>query len=158
MDIDIYSIRKFDSNGLYKLDECYMLSYSHCDGWNERGLNFDFFVDIYFDCFVRLSFLDRNITRIDSQFSLELPLTIRDLILSLINLDKLELKFLYADTFMEDSGEEIFVINHNNISHNVCIGILEKKIIPSNLSEELFFKINKELEKFREETYTKYKN
>lgn len=158
MEIDIYSIKKLDSKGFYKLDEGYLLSYSHKDGWNDRGLNIDFFIDIYFECLIRLSFLDKSFKRIDLQFKIELPMKIRDLISNMMNLDELKLKFIYADTFMEDSGEENFVINHKNISHNVCIGILNNKIVPSNISEQIFFNLHKEFEMLKKEVYINNKN
>jgi hypothetical protein len=157
-------IQKFDSTGNFILNEEYVLSYKYSDGWTERLFSIAFFVDIYYECKIDLSFYLRfinkkntnlNTQEIERQFESEIPNEIKNLIISLINLKELKLKYLYADTFMEDSGGEHFVINHKNISHNVGIGILTKKLKPENESEELFFQLQKELEKWREEIYKK---
>lgn len=157
-------IQKFDSTGNYVLNEEYILSYIYSDGWTERSYRIAFFIDMYFECKIDLSFYLRNNKRnngtsyskqIEKQFESQIPIEIKNLTESLINLNELKLKYLYADTFMEDSGNEHFVINHNEKLHNVGIGILLKKVKPENESENLFFQLHKEFEKWKEDIYKK---
>ncbi|OOV17530.1 hypothetical protein BXU10_15705 [Flavobacterium sp. LM4] len=160
-------IQKFDSTGNYVLNEEYVLSYIYSDGWTERLFRIAFFIDIYFDCKIDLSFYLRNnkkkndtsySQKIEKQIESQIPIEIKNLIVSLINLKELKLKYLYADTFMEDSKDEHFVINHNEKSHNVGIGIFLKKVKPENESENLFFQLHTEFEKWKEDIYKKYYN
>ncbi len=158
-------IQKFDSTGNYALNEEYILSYIYSDScWNERFYNIAIFVDIYFDCKIDLSFYLKNFKKknntsyrqkIEKQIESQIPVEIKNSIVSLINVNELKLKYLYADIFMEDSGNEHFVINHNEKSHNVGIGILLKKVKTENESENLFFQLHKEFEKWKEDIYKK---
>ncbi|MBN9338073.1 MAG: hypothetical protein J0I88_09545 [Chryseobacterium sp.] len=157
-------IQKFDSTGNYVLNEEYILSYGYSDGWTERSFNIAFFIDIYFDCKIDLSFCLRNLKKkngtsysekIEKQIESQIPIEIKNLIVSLINLKELKLKYLYADTFMEDSENEHFVINHNEKSHNIGIGILLKKVKPENESENLFLQLHIEFKKWKEDIYKK---
>lgn len=155
-------IQKFDSTGNYVLDEEYILSYTYSDGFTDRLFNITFFIDIYFDCKITLSFYLRNkkkndtsSQKIEKQIKSQIPIDIKNSIASLINLNELKLKYLYADTFMEDSNHEHFVINHNMKSHNVGMGILLKKVRAENESENLFFQLHAEFEKWKEDIYKK---
>ncbi|VXC15595.1 conserved hypothetical protein [Flavobacterium sp. 9AF] len=155
-------IQKFDSTGNYILNEEYILSYDYSDGWTERSFRIAFFIDVYFDSKIDLSFYIRNLKKkkgtsysqkIEKQIEIQTPIEIKNLILSLIHLNELKLKHFYADSFMEDSNDEHFVINHNGKSHNIGIGILLKKIEPENESENLFFQMHTEFEKWKEDIY-----
>lgn len=157
-------IQKFDSTGNYILNEEYILSYNYSDGWTERNFNITFFIDIYFDCKIDLSFYLRDLKKrncthysqkIENQIEIQIPLEIKNLIVSLMNLNELKLKHIYADTFMEDSKNEHFVINHNGKSLNVGIGILLKKVETENQSEKIFFQLHSEFEKWKEAIYKK---
>ena len=54
---------------------------------------------------------------------------------------------------MEDCNTDDFVINHGGGSHNVGIGIMIKKIIIENESEELLFRLHEQFKKWKEEIY-----
>ena len=156
-------IQKFDSTGNYVLNEEYILSYVYSDGWTERKLRIAFFIDVYFDCKIDLSFYLINnkkdgasfSQKIAKQIESQIPIGIKNLIVSLKNLNELELKYLYADTFMEDSKDEHFVINHNGKSYNIGIGILHTKVEPENESENLFFQLHTEFEKWKDDIFKK---
>lgn len=154
MDFEVLKIRKIDSStGNFKLHEDYILSYDHFDGWSERLLSLGIYVDIIFECKVRLHFLDKNMARIEKQFECEIPPEIKTSILGIINLDQIVLKHYYADMFLEDETRQNYVINHSGKSHNITIGTLLKKLQPENSSEELFFNLIDLFKKWREEIY-----
>lgn len=156
MEFDNINIQKIDSTGNYRLHDDYILSYEFSDGWTERSLRVSFYIDLIYDCKVDICYYQTARRNRDSnfkrQFEIKVPENIKILIEQLVNQDTLNLKQIYADTFMEDSREEHFVINHNKKSHNISIGIREKKII-KNEAEKIFFKLHDRLEKWREEIY-----
>ncbi|AWI26771.1 hypothetical protein [Flavobacterium pallidum] len=144
-------VQKFDSSGNFILAEEYVLSYLYSDGWTERLLSIGIFIDIYYASKIDLNYYLKS-ERCESVIESEIPQKIKDLIIKLRAQD-IVLKQNYADTFMEDSKREHFVINQNGKSHNCSIGILTKKIVAENESEKLLFLLQKELEKWREEIY-----
>ncbi|SCY29386.1 hypothetical protein SAMN02927916_1758 [Flavobacterium anhuiense] len=154
MDFEVLNIRKIDSStGNFKLHEDYILSYDHFDGWSERLLSLGIYIDIIFECKVRLHFLDKNMEQIEKQFECEIPSEIKTLILGFINLDQVVLKHYYADMFLEDETRQNYVINHSGKSHNITIGTLLKKPQPENIPEELFFNLIDLFKKWREDIY-----
>lgn len=148
-------IRKIDSTGYFKLNEDYLLSYDHFDGWSERLLGLGIYIDLIFECKVDIHFRtwNRDSDSYEKQFGCEVPLEIKNIISELMNLDPLTLKYYYADMSMDDMSTQNFVINHGGVSHNVRIGILLKKPQPENASEKLFFDLLELFEKWREEIY-----
>ena len=153
MNFEVIDIRRVDSTGNFKLNEDYILSYDHSDGWNERMLSLGIYIDLIFECKVRIRFYTRNHDKFGKQFECEIPSEIKNLISEIINLDLLTLKHHYADIFMEDMSSEHYVINHSGKSHNIGIGTLLKKLQPENPSEELFVTLIELFEKWREEIY-----
>ncbi|MBW1656620.1 hypothetical protein [Flavobacterium quisquiliarum] len=154
MNFEVLNIRKIEAvTGNFKLHEDYILSYDHFDGWTQRLLNLGIYIDIIFECKVKLHFRDRNMEKFEKQFECEIPFEIKNIILKVLNLDHVLLKHYYADMAMEDMGHEDIVINHNGVSHNIGIGILLKKPRAENPSENLFFDLIQLLEKWQEEIY-----
>lgn len=154
MNFEVLNIRKIDSStGNFKLHEDYIVSYDHFDGWSERLLSLGIYIDIIFECKVRLHFHNKNMGKFEKQFECEIPFEIKNIILEIQKLDHLELNHYYSDIFMEDQGKEDFVINHLGNSHNIRIGNLFKKPQPKNPSEKLFFDLIELFEKWREEIY-----
>lgn len=154
MKFEEINIRKIDSaTGNFKLHEDYILSYDHFDGWSERLLSLGIYIDIIFECKVRLRFRDRNMDKFEKQFECEIPSEIKTSILGIINLDQVVLKHYYADIFLEDETRQNYVINYSGKSHNITIGTLLKKPQPENISEELFFNLIDIFKKWREEIY-----
>lgn len=163
MEFNKIDIQRFDSTGNYALSEYYLLSYSYSDScWTERFLLANFFIDIYYKCKIDISFYintNKNSKsfrqRIENQIEINIPSKIKNLLVSINQIEKLDLKRCYFDTFLEDSQREDFVINHQNTSHNIGIETLFEKVNPQNESEELFFNIYSEIKKWREEVYDK---
>lgn len=163
MSFNAIEIQKIDQTGNYHLNELYLLSYTYTDGWTERALRVAFYIDIYFNCKINSSYFIPNYKknkktytkRVEKQIEIKTPIEIKNTITLLLKVDKLQLERCYADTFMENSQTEDFVINHSTISHNVAIGIQLKKKQPINKSETLFFQLHTEIEKWREAIYKK---
>ncbi|MBB4804160.1 hypothetical protein HNP37_004246 [Flavobacterium nitrogenifigens] len=154
MNFKVINIRKIEPvTGNFKLHEDYILSYDHFDGWSNRLLRLGFYIDIIFDCKVEIDFHQENQDKFEKQLECELPSEIKNMISEIMNLDHLTLKHYYADMTMEDMSHQHIVINHNNISHNIGVGILLKKPQPENPSEKLFFDLIELFEKWREEIY-----
>ncbi|MDQ6529469.1 hypothetical protein [Flavobacterium sp. LHD-85] len=150
-------IQKPDESGYYVLDEEYLLSCIYSDGWTERLLRFEIFVDIYYECRGEIGFYsgEKDSKEIESLLGFELPTEIKKLIDLLMNQKELQLKKYYSDFFMEDSSRLHFVINRDGISHNSGIGIMLKKLENPNESEKLLFLLKEEFEKLREGLYNK---
>lgn len=149
-------IQKLDESGYYSLDNQYLLSYNYSDGFTERLLNVDIFVDLNYTCKIDLRFYlpQKNISEIQHlQFESEIPTPIKATLQLLINEPSLVLKKYYADTFMEDAKREYFVVNHDGKSHSSGIGILVNKIKFVNESERLLFLLQKQFSKWKEELY-----
>jgi len=154
MNFEILNIRKIDSStGNFKLHEDYILSYDHFDGWSERLLSLGIYIDIIFECKVRVHFHDKNMEKFEKQFECEIPPEIKNIILKILELDHAVLKHYYANMFLEDETRQNYVINHSGKSHNITIGNLFKKPQPENSSEKLFFDLIELFEKWREEIY-----
>ncbi|KAF2513404.1 hypothetical protein [Flavobacterium foetidum] len=87
-------IQRPDESGWYVLDEEYLLSYIYSDGWTERLLRFEIFVDIYYECRGEIGFFAGGYEKkeIESLFGLELPPEIKNLIKLLMDLEELRLK------------------------------------------------------------------
>jgi len=153
MNFEVIDIRRVDNTGNFKLNEDYIFSYDHSDGWSERLLSLGIYIDLIFECKIDIRFYSRNQEKFEKQFECEIPSEIKNLILKIINLDVLTLKHYYADIFMEDMSKQDYVINHSGKSHNIRIGTLLKKLQPENPSEELFVILIELFEKWREEIY-----
>ena len=95
MNFEALNIRKVDNTGNFKLNEDYILSYEHFDGWSERLLRLGIYIDLIFECKIEISFYKRNSDKIEKQFEREIPGDIQNLILEIINLDFLTLKKYY---------------------------------------------------------------
>ncbi|WP_428231772.1 hypothetical protein [Flavobacterium sp.] len=153
MNFALIDIRKVDSTGNFKLNEDYILSYDHSDGWSERLLSLGIYIDLIFECKIAISFRKKNFEKFEKQFECEIPSEIKNIISKIINLDPLTLKKHYADTFMEDMNSQHYAINHSGKSHNIGIGTLLKRLQPENPSEELFITLIDLFEKWREVIY-----
>ncbi|OMQ08690.1 hypothetical protein [[Flexibacter] sp. ATCC 35103] len=153
MNFELIDIRKVDSTGNFKLNEDYILSYDHSDGWSERLLSLGIYIDLIFECKIVISFRRKNFENFEKQFECEIPSEIKNIISEIINLDPLTLKKHYADTFMEDMNRQHYAINHSGKSHNIGIGTLLKRPQPENPSEELFITLIDLFEKWREVIY-----
>ncbi|WP_343589764.1 hypothetical protein [Flavobacterium sp.] len=135
-------IQKPDESGYYVLDEEYLLSYIYSDGWTERLLRFEIFVDIYYECRGEIAFYagEKDSKEIESLLGFELPTEIKKLIDLLMNQKELQLKKYYSDFFLEDSSRLHFIINRDGISHNSGIGIMLKNSkIQTNQKSYFFF-------------------
>ncbi|MFB9077508.1 hypothetical protein ACFFLS_18590 [Flavobacterium procerum] len=150
-------IQRFDESGYYVLDEEFLFSCIYSDGWTERLLTFEIFVDIYYECRGEICFFANGYEKkeIESLLGFELPTEIKNLIGLLMNQKELQLKKYYSDWFMEDPSKVDFVINRDGISHNTRIAIMLKKLENPNESEKLLFLLNEEFEKLREDLYNK---
>jgi hypothetical protein len=149
-------IQYIDASGYYTLNPDYVLSYSYRDGFTERLLSLDIYVDVLFTCKVRVDYHKKqgnNYSPVSAQFETILPENIKQLIVQLTEQNALHLKHYYADTTMDDAGDTHFVINHEGTSHNVGIGIFMKKPVIENTAERLLFQLVEEMEKLREEFY-----
>jgi len=155
MSFNRLEIQRPDESGYYALDEEYLLSCIYWDGWTERLLRFEIFVDIYYECRGEIGFYtkEKESKEIESLLGFELPAEIKKLIDLLINQEELQLKKYYSDFFMEDPSNVHFVINRDGISHNSGIGIMLKKLENPNESEKLLFLLKEEFEKLRESIY-----
>jgi hypothetical protein len=153
MNFEVIDIRRVDSTGNFKLNEDYILSYDHSDGWNERLLHVGIYIDLIFECKVQIRFYTTNFDKFEKQFECEIPSEIKNIISEIINLDPLTLKQHYADVFMEDMCSQHYVINHSGKSHNIGIGTLLKRPQSENPSEELFITLADLFTKWREEIY-----
>lgn len=153
MNFEVIDIRKVDNTGNFKLNEDYIFSYDHSDGWSERLLGLGIYIDLIFECKIDIHFYSRNQEKFEKQFECEIPSEIKNLILEIVNLDVLTLKHYYADIFMEDMNKQDYIINHSGKSHNIRIGTLLKKLQPENPSEELFVILIELFEKWKEEIY-----
>jgi hypothetical protein len=100
-----------------------------------------------------LSYNDKKRERKHIKKEMELPFELKELLKCLLKQDKIELKFNYSDFFLEDSGDEFIIINHKETSHNIILGIILKEIKPTNISEEIFFRLFNEFTKIKEELY-----
>lgn len=117
-------IQKLDTTGNYILSEYYLFSYLYSDScWTERFLQVNFFIDIYYKCKIDISFYvnkqkkgKSHRQKIETQIDINIPSKIKNLLLSINKIEKLDLKRCYWDTFLEDSKSEDFVIKHQNIS------------------------------------------
>ncbi|WP_278020339.1 hypothetical protein [Flavobacterium ginsengisoli] len=87
-------IQKPDESGYYVLDEEYLLSCIYSDGWTERLLRFEIFVDIYYECRGEIAFYagEKDSKEIESLLGFELPTEIKKLIDLLMNQKELQLK------------------------------------------------------------------
>lgn len=154
MNFEVVNIRRIDSTtGAFKLQEDYILSYDHCDGFSARLLSLGIYIDIIFECKVEIRFFSEKRGGYEKQFECEIPSQIKNTILEILNLDSVVLKNYYADMFLEDEATQDYLINHSGKSHNVSIGTLLKKPQPENPSEELFFVLIDLLKKWREQIY-----
>ncbi|MTH14000.1 hypothetical protein [Flavobacterium sp. LC2016-01] len=154
MNFEVLNIRKIDSStGNFKLNEDYILSYDHFDGWSERLLSLGIYIDIIFECKVRLHFRDKNMEKFEKQFECEIPAEIKSIILEIQKIDNFALKHYYADIFLEDQANQDYVINHLGKSHNIRIGNLLKKPKSENSSEKSFFVLIDLFTKWREDIY-----
>lgn len=153
MNFEVLDIRRVDTTGNFKLNEDYILSYDHSDGWSERLLSLGIYIDLIFECKVQIRFYPRNRDQFKKQFECEIPPEIKNIISEIVNLDLLTLKYHYADIFMEDMSSQHYVINHSGTSHNIGIGTLLKSPQPENPSEKLFFTLIELFEKWREKIY-----
>lgn len=152
-------IQRIDSTGNFKPDEYYILSYLYSDGWTERSLSANFYIDIYCNSKIEFNFSKWNtvkefLEKFEFQIEIETPIEIKTLILELVNQEELQLNYNYSDFFLEDSNKEHFVLNHGNQSHNVGIGILLNKPTPKNKSEEIFFNLYAEFKDWKETLYS----
>ncbi|SNR82969.1 hypothetical protein [Flavobacterium sp. ov086] len=153
MNFEVLDIRRIDDTGNFKLNEDYILSYDHSDGWSERLLSLGIYIDLIFECKVQIRFYTTNFDKFEKQFECEIPSEIKNIISEIVNLDLLTLKYHYADIFMEDMSKQHYAINHSGKSHNIGIGTLLKNPQPENSSEELFVTLIALFEEWREEIY-----
>lgn len=118
MNFEVLNIRRIDpATGYFKLHQDYILSYDHYDGWTQRLLRAGIYIDIIYECKVKICFYTKNQDKFEKQFECEIPSEIKNIISEIMNLDDLVLKHNYADGVMEDFGDQHFVINNNGISH-----------------------------------------
>lgn len=149
-------IQQLDATGYYVLHPDYLLSYRYSDGFTERLLRVDIYIDVLFTCKVNLEYRKKQgaeYTTVSKQFETDVPDAVKNLIMQLTEREALHLKHYYADTQMEDASQTDFVINHKGKSHNVGMGIFMKKPTPENKAEHFLFQLTKELEEWREALY-----
>ena len=60
MNFEVLDIRRIDDTGNFKLNEDYILSYDHSDGWSERLLTLGIYIDLIFECKVQIRFYTTN--------------------------------------------------------------------------------------------------
>ncbi|WP_394774395.1 hypothetical protein [Flavobacterium sp.] len=99
--------QKFDDKGNYALNEEYIFSCWLSDGWTDRLLSFNIFIDIYYECHGEICFYNRQKNenpKIERELRFETPVEIKILIDRLISQDELQLKSHYSDFFLEDSN------------------------------------------------------
>lgn len=155
-DFDPQDIQQLDATGYYVLHADYLLSYRYSDGFTERLLRMDAYIDGLFICKVNLEYRKKQgaeYTTVSQQFEIDLPDTIKNLLTQLTEQEALHLKHYYADTQMEDASQTDFVINHKGKSYNVGMGIYTKKPAPENEAEYLLFQLTTALEQWREALY-----
>jgi len=149
-------IQQLYATGYYVLHPDYLLSYRYSDGFTERLLRVDIYIDVLFTCKVNLEYRKKQgaeYTTVSQQFETDMPDTIKNLVTQLTEQEALHLKHYYADTQMEDASQTDFVINHKGKSYNVGMSIFIKKPAPENEAEYLLFQLTAALEQWREALY-----
>lgn len=155
-DFNPKDIQQLDATGYYVLHPDYLLSYRYNDGFSERLLRVDIYIDVLLTCKVNLEYRKKQgaeNTTVSKQFETDVPDAIKNLVTQLAEQQALNLRYYYADTQMEDASQTDFVINHKGKSHNVGMGIFMKKPAPENEAEHLLFQLTEELEQWREALY-----
>jgi hypothetical protein len=159
--------KRFDENGYFVLDDGYIMSYSHRDGFSERLLSIDVLIDqnfeltMYHQCFKLGNEYQK--TERDFQFKLTVkknPLEVSLFLEKIIFKEDIILKNYYGfdGVSMDDNPEQLYLFAGNkktkSISINGLIPLTEEFF--STSSEKEFLKFHVFIKNWTNSIYDKY--